>query len=333
MPVDTLWTVAGAVLVAVFGILAALFLLGVDRIVTARMQARIGPPLSQPLTDIRKLFTKENVVPANAIPWLFNAAPLIALASAITILLYIPVGGFPPVLAGGGDLILVMYLLTIPALALVAGGFASGSPYATVGAQREMVTMIAYEFPLAVVIIAIAWKLAAAGIPLPFTLASIQAYPIWGLVGPLGMIGALILFLVLLIVTPAELSRIPFDTPEAETELAGGILVEYSGKNLALFTLTQGVKTVVMASLAVALFLPYRLSEVLPAPAIIQPVLDLLFYLVLVVLVAFVAVSLIRVSMARFRINQVVSVYWIYISLIGIAGLLLVMADHILRVV
>jgi formate hydrogenlyase subunit 4 len=193
--------------------------------------------------------------------------------------------------------------------------------------------MMAYEFPLAVVIIAIAWKLAASGITLPFTLASIQANPIWGLVGPLGMIGVLILFLVLLIVTPAELSRIPFDTPEAETELAGGILVEYSGKNLALFTLTQGVKTVVMASLAVALFLPYRLSAMLPAPAILQPVLDLAFFVILVVLVAFVSVSLLRVSMARFRINQVVSVYWIYFSLIGIGGMLLIMADHILGVV
>ena len=89
MPLDLLWTVAGAVLVGIFGILVALFLLGVDRILTARMQARIGPPLSQPLTDIRKLFSKENVVPANAIPWLFNLAPVVALASAITILLYI----------------------------------------------------------------------------------------------------------------------------------------------------------------------------------------------------------------------------------------------------
>jgi formate hydrogenlyase subunit 4 len=192
--------------------------------------------------------------------------------------------------------------------------------------------MIAYEFPLAVVIIALAWKLAVSGISLPFTLASIQANPVWGLVGPLGIIGVLILFVILLIVTPAELSRIPFDTPEAETELAGGILVEYSGKNLALYTLTQGVKMVVMASLAVALFIPYRLSAMLPAPAIVQPVLDLVFYLFLVVLVVFVSVSLIRVAMARFRINQVVSVYWIYFSLIGIAGMLLIMADHILGV-
>ncbi|NTV01056.1 MAG: NADH-quinone oxidoreductase subunit H, partial [Methanoregulaceae archaeon] len=123
----TPFIIIGAVLVAVFGIVVGLFLMGFDRIVAARMQARIGPPLTQPFTDIRKLLVKENVVPENAIPWLFNYAPIIALASVITILLYLPVGGFAPVLSNGGDLILVMYLLTIPALALVVGGFASGS--------------------------------------------------------------------------------------------------------------------------------------------------------------------------------------------------------------
>jgi formate hydrogenlyase subunit 4 len=226
-----------------------------------------------------------------------------------------------------------MYLLTIPALALVAGGFASGSPYATVGAQREMVTMIAYEFPLAIVIIAVAWKLALSGIAMPFTLASIQANPVWGLVGPVGVIGLLILLMVLLIVTPAELSRIPFDTPEAETELAGGILVEYSGRNLALFSLTQGVKTVAMASLVVALFFPYSLAATAGISGLPALVLNIIFYILLVTLVAFISVSVVRVSMARFRINQVVSVYWIYLSVAGLFGLLLVMADHLLGVV
>lgn len=324
---------AGAVLVAAFSIIIGLLLMGFDRIVAARMQARIGPPLTQPFTDVRKLLAKENVVPENAIPWLFNLAPIIALASAITILFYLPIGGFAPVLSGGGDLILVMYLLTLPALALVAGGFASGSPYATVGAQREMVTMIAYEFPLAIVVVAIAWRLAAAGISLPFSLATIEANPVWGLVGPLGAIGLLILLIVLLIVTPAELSRVPFDTPEAETELAGGILVEYSGKNLALFSLTQGVKTVAMASLVVALFFPYRLAAIAGISGFAGAVIDLLVYIVLITLVAFISVSVIRVSMARFRINQVVSVYWIYLAIAGLAGLLLVMVDQIMGVV
>jgi len=89
------------------------------------------------------LFTKENIIPENAIPWVFNLAPLVGLIGAISILLYIPIvpqidGGFAPLIPFGGDLILVLYLLMIPSLAMVIGGFASGSPYATVGAQREM---------------------------------------------------------------------------------------------------------------------------------------------------------------------------------------------------
>ena len=330
---DPVGIIIAAVLISVFSIIVGLFLMGVDRIAAARMQARIGPPLTQPFTDIRKLLAKENIVPDNAIPWLFHLAPVVALASGITILLYLPIGGFAPVLSGGGDLVLVMYLLTVPALALVAGGFASGSPYATVGAQREMVTMIAYEFPLAIVIITVAWKVAAAGVALPFTLASVQANPVWGLVGPLGVIGFLILLVVLLIVTPAELSRIPFDTPEAETELAGGILVEYSGKNLALFSLAQGVKTVAMSALVVAIFFPYSLAAVAGLAGIAGVALDILWFIALVTLVSFVAVSVIRVSMARFRINQVVSVYWVYLAVAGLAGLVLVMADHMLGVI
>ena len=86
----------GAVLIAVFSIIIGQLLMGFDRIVAARMQARIGPPLTQPFTDVRKLLAKENVVPENAIPWLFNLAPIIALASAITILFYLPIGGFTP---------------------------------------------------------------------------------------------------------------------------------------------------------------------------------------------------------------------------------------------
>ncbi|GAI24157.1 unnamed protein product, partial [marine sediment metagenome] len=70
----------------------------------------------------------------------------------------------------------------------------------------------------------------------------------------------LLLFITLAAVTPGELSKVPFDAPEAETELAGGILVEYSGRNLALFSLADAVKTIVMTSLTVALFFPYNIS-------------------------------------------------------------------------
>ena len=250
--------ILGAVLMAAFGILAGLWYSGLDRVLAARMQARIGPPVRQPFLDIRKLMAKENIVPANAIPWLFNGAPLVALAGAVTLLLYIPMSSFGclPVLGAYGDLVLIMYLLAIPALAMVAGGLASGSPYATIGAQREMVAMIAYELPLAATIIAFAWKLSRAGLANPFSLATLAATPVWTLVGPLGVIGVLLLLATMILVVPGELGRIPFDAPEAETEIAGGLIVEYSGRNLALLTLSLAVKTIVVMALIVALFFP-----------------------------------------------------------------------------
>jgi formate hydrogenlyase subunit 4 len=317
------WTIA----ISIFAIIVGLFLLGIDRKLAAHMQARIGPPLRQPFIDVRKLLLKENIVPANAISWLFNAAPFLALSASIVILLYLPLGSIYTPMSGFGDLVLVMYLLTVPALAMVAGGFASGSPYATVGAQREMVTMIAYELPLAMVVIGVAWRLWAAGVPDPFLLSSVAGNPVWTFVGPVGLIGILLLIFVLAVVTPAELSRIPFDTQEAETELAGGLLVEYSGRNLALFYISQAVKTLVMGALIVALFIPWNISSFVAMPAAAAVVADLAFFLVKVILVMFVVVTLVRVGMARFRINQVVTVYWVYVSIIGLAGILLMMID------
>lgn len=326
--------ILGAVLMAAFGILAGLWYSGLDRVLAARMQARIGPPVRQPFLDIRKLMAKENIVPANAIPWLFNGAPLVALAGAVTLLLYIPMSSFGclPVLGAYGDLVLIMYLLAIPALAMVAGGLASGSPYATIGAQREMVAMIAYELPLAATIIAFAWKLSRAGLANPFSLATLAATPVWTLVGPLGVIGVLLLLATMILVVPGELGRIPFDAPEAETEIAGGLIVEYSGRNLALLTLSLAVKTIVVMALIVALFFPWNLSPLLGIAAPPLALLtDTLFFILKTLVVLFFSVTLIRISVARFRINQIVNVYWKALGALSILGLIMIMADSFIR--
>ena len=236
--------------------------------------------------------------------------------------------GFPPLLSNMGDLILILYLLIIPSLAMVIGGFASGSPYATVGAQREMATMIAYEFPLAIIIISIAWKLSLEGVTNVFALSSIASAPIWSSAGPIGFIGFIILLIILIIVTPAELSKIPFDSPEAETEIAGGILVEYSGRNLAMFYLTDGVKTIVMASLIVALFFPYNLSPLFGFVSYSAFAVDIVFYLVKVFLVILFSVTLIRVAVARLKIDQIVYTYWVPLTLLSLVGLICIMWDQ-----
>jgi len=323
--------IIGAIVIAFLGVILGLFYKGIDRKLAARMQARVGPPIRQPFMDFFKLMIKENIVPQNAVPWIFNGAPIMALVSSITILLYLPVGSIPPLLSGYGDIVLIIYLLILPAIGMVMGGFASGSPYANVGAQREMVMMMSYELPLVTAVIALGWKLSQVYPQLNiFSLAVINAHPIWGLVGPLGFIGAILLFITLAAVTPGELSKVPFDAPEAETELAGGILVEYSGRNLALFGLADAVKTIVMISLTVALFFPYNISHLLALSGAFALIADVLFFLIKMFLVMFVEVTFIRVAVARLKIDQVSFAYWVPVAIIGLLGLMLIVLDTII---
>lgn len=324
---NALWQ---AILVLLGGGAIAFLYKGLDRKLAARLQGRIGPPLRQPLLDVGKLLVKENVVPRTALPWLFRAAPFAAFIASVTALLYIPVGTLAPVLGGYGDLILLLYLLAVPALAMALGGLASGSPYAVVGAQREIVMMMSYEFPLAIAAVGVAWRLAAEGISPAFSLGSIVANPVWGLVdSPLGWIGLAFLFVALLVVTPAELSKIPFDIPEAETEIAGGLLVEYSGVNLALFYLADVIKTVVMGGLVVALFIPYGIAAPLGVAGVGGRILDILFFLVKLFAVVFLSVTVIRVAFARLKVDQVARLFFLPTTVLALVGLFLLVLDKV----
>lgn len=323
--------IIGAIIITFLGVVIGLFYKGIDRKLAARMQARVGPPLRQPFIDFFKLMIKENIVPENAVPWIFNGVPIMTLVSSISILFYLPISNISPLLSGYGDIILIIYLLTLPAVGMVVGGFVSGSPYANIGAQREMVMMMSYELPLVTTVVALGWKLSQVYPQLNvFSLAIINAHPIWGLVGPLGFVGAILLLVTLAIVTPGELSKIPFDVPEAETELAGGLLVEYSGRNLAIFSLADAVKTIVMTSLTVVLFFPYNLSPLFALSGVFALIIDLLFFLVKLLLAMFMEVTFIRVAVARLKIDQVSYAYWVPLLLIGLLGLALIALDTII---
>jgi NADH-quinone oxidoreductase subunit H len=320
-----------AVLVLIGGYFGMLYR-GIDRKLVAHMQGRVGPPIVQPFRDVRKLLMKENIIPEGAISWLFNAAPFLALISTGSLLLFIPLFGQPALLGTYGDVILVLYLLIIPSLAFVLGGFASSSPYATVGAQREMIIMMSYEAPLAVVALGIAWRISHVTAANPFLMSTITEYPIWSLLGPVGVIGALLMLFTLIVVTVGEAAKVPFDIAEAETEIAGGLLVEYSGRNLSLFYLSDVIKAFAMSSLVVALFIPYNLSPLLGITATVGGgIIDGLFFLVKVFAVMFISISLIRAGMARFKISQASTVYVLAMTTVALVGLLLVWADFVIR--
>jgi NADH-quinone oxidoreductase subunit H len=271
---------------------------------------------------------KESIIPDCAVSWLFKAAPFICLITSALLLLYIPLFGLPALLGGFGDALLVVYLLILPSLALAVGGFASSSPYATVGAQREMVTLMSLEFPLAIAIVSLGWRIGRVTTADPFMFSTIAEHPIWSLVGPLGIVGALILVFTLMVVTSGKGAKVPFDAAEAETEIAGGILVEYSGRNLCLFYIADIIKAFAMASLVVALFIPYNLSPLIEiGTPVLAGIVDGLFFLVKVLAVMFIGISLIRTAMARFKISQVSWVYIIAMTLIGLVGLILIAVD------
>ena len=313
------------------GAVVGLLYLGIDRKIVARMQGRIGPPIVQPYLDVSKLLMKESIIPGGALRWLFQFSPVMCVMGSAALLLYIPLFGQPALFEGSGDAILIIYMLTIPSLALVAGGFASSSPYASIGAQREVVIMIGYEFPLSVVVVSLAWRIMQVTDINAFSLATMAQYPIWDLVGPLGFVGALLLLFSLIIVTPGELGRVPFDVAEAETELAGGIVVEYSGRNLALFYIGNAIRGFAVLSLVVALFFPYGIAGALGITGAMPVALvDGVFFLVKVLAVMFVAVAVIRASMARLKVDQASILYLLIMTMVSLVGLLLVWADFMI---
>ncbi|MBE5996466.1 MAG: NADH-quinone oxidoreductase subunit H [Lachnospiraceae bacterium] len=298
----------GLLFVCIIGLLLA----GVDRKVLARMQKRVGPPLIQPFYDFLKLMGKETIVPHAANKTVFLAAPVIGFASLVVTMLFIPVFGYSA-FSGSGDLIVILYLLTIPAVALIVGGSASGSPYAGIGISREMVTMMSYEFPLIMVLLAIAKK--AGGAKLLFSLTDIVA---WQQANGSGIFHVALIpaALALLLIIPAEVGTQPFDVAEAETEICEGPLIEYSGAPLAMFKLNTAMKMFVMTSLFTCLFFGGIDTGIVAVNALIL--------VAICIALTILCMTLIHAVTARLKIEHLFKFYWTFVAGLALCSLILV---------
>ena len=289
-------------------------LVGIDRKLVARMQKRVGPPILQPFYDFFKLCGKETIVPAAASRTTFLAAPLVGLAALVVIQLFIPIHGFAA-FNGMADVIVILYLLLIPALSAILGAAASGSPYAGIGLSREMVTIIACELPLVLVLLAIARTVGnAMGTGLCFSMNAIAEYQAanGSLITKASMIPAAIAFAM---VIPGETGSHPFDTAEAETEICEGMLAEYSGAPLAVYKLSHYVKVLTMTSLFVALFFGGIGTGIVAV--------DGLIVFVLCVIATALFISLVHAVTARLKIEQVFKYYWTVVSGLALVSLVL----------
>ncbi|RKY24472.1 MAG: hypothetical protein DRP79_07740, partial [Planctomycetota bacterium] len=190
----------GLLFTAVVGMLAT----WVDRKVSARVQYRVGPPWYQPFMDFLKLLGKETILPRGASRAAFLAAPLIGLAGVTLVSTILWVAN----LYGKGflgDLIVVLYLLALPPLAVIMGGAASGSPLASLGASREMKLMLGYELPF---ILAVVVAILKSGNSIAITgIINSQAQNGAFLVSISGFIA----FIVAILCMQAKLAVVPFD--------------------------------------------------------------------------------------------------------------------------
>lgn len=305
-----------------FSCFMGLLLAGIDRKIVAKMQRRVGPPLAQPLYDFFKLVGKDHIIPRGASRKAFILAPILGIVSVITISLFIPIFGynFKPDTA---DVIVIIYLLTIPAVSLIMGGSSSGSPYAGVGISREMVTMLSYELPLVIVLLAVGAK---AGFALngnvTFSLAKIQEYQAANgiMLFQWSLIPAAIAFL---LVIPAEVGSVPFDVAEAETEICEGPLVEYSGFYLGMYKLTQSVKMFIMASLFIALFIGGKGFGTITGNDIVNLLLNIILLIILCIAVVAISISFIKGVIARIKVEQTLKFFWTIPTGLALLSLLL----------
>jgi len=324
---ENFWVLLSAkvlgLIVVVLGV--ALVVIYAELKVMAHMQSRIGPYFAggrwgwaQPLADAFKFLQKEDLVPAAADRKVFKIAPMVALMGTIGVFVIIP---FSPTLIAQDLDLGIFYALAIGSLstlAMLMAGWASANKYSLMGGLRAAAQMIAYELPLVLAVVGVVIQ---AGTMSMVGIVEAQAEPVFHLGGvgihlPYALQGQIIGLFIFMAATLAELSRIPFDMPIAESELVFGYLTEYSGIRFTMFFLGEYAGMFAMSAIAATLFLggyylPGLDSGVF-GPVILMGKVGFLVFLML----------WFRITWPRLREDQLQSFAWkwlIPLSLVNIA--------------
>ncbi len=284
----------GFIFTAAVGLVAS----WIDRKVTARVQWRVGPPWYQPLIDLVKLSIKEITIPKSSSKTLFMASPFIGLSAVILASTFLWLSNIEVMPSGfRGDLIVILYLLTLPAISLMLGASASGNPLASVGLSREIKLMLSYELPFILVLTVPIIK--SNGLLRLHELLTYQAMN-----GAfISSLSGILSILVAIFCMQAKLGLVPFDAGEAETEIMAGTHIEYSGILLAIFKLT---KTMMMVALPLFLI------------TVFWGGFSIWKYVVLLVVII-----LMRNTNPRVRVDQAMRFFWGKMTLIAVIAVFL----------
>jgi NADH-quinone oxidoreductase subunit H len=264
------------------------------RKVSALVQYRVGPPVYQPAADVMKLMGKEILIPQDAHRIVFVAAPLVGLSGVLLLstILWLATAQITYV----GDIVVAMYLMILPSLALILGSSASGSPHAALGASREMKLVLSYELPLVLALLVVIVKTAGRVEPgEQLSLAAIAQHT------PVLSISGFLAFLAALLCVQAKLGFVPFDIAESETEVAGGVMIEYSGALLGIWKLMQ---TIMLVALPLFLIVAFLGGINLSGWSFLWGIGKYVLVLVLVILI--------KNTNPRVRIDQAMRFFWLY---------------------
>jgi formate hydrogenlyase subunit 4 len=280
-------------------------LVGLIRWMKARLQNRRGAPFWQPYLELRKLFGKEVVVSRNA-SWLFRAAPFVIFASTVAMTALVPVLAAPLPFDAMGDLVVLVYLLLLGTFFLALAGLDPGSAFGGMGASREVTVAALAEPTVALAVFALA--LGAGSTNLGRIVVSTLADPARA-VSP----GHLLAFAALFIVTLAETGRLPVDNPATHLELTmihEAMILEYSGRYLALLEWAAATKLLIFFALLGNLFVPWGVARTLTPEALLVALGA--FLLKLLVLATTVAGFETCVAKLRlFRVPELLSVSFV----------------------
>lgn len=304
---------------AIFAIILTLaaYLVLAERRILARIQDRRGPNrtgpfgLLQPVADVIKMLTKEDVRPAAADNWLFSLAPAMAAIPAIMMFAVIPWGA--PLAVAGREVPLVvadlnvglLFFLALSSIAVYSvalGGWASNSKYSLLGGIRGLAQLISYELSMALSIVPVVMLARS------FSLADIvnaQRDMPFVVYQPLA-------FVIFLISIAAECRRIPFDLPEAESELVAGFHAEYSGMRFGLFFVGEYINVIALGGLAATFFLGGWHGPFLP---------PLIWFLIKVLLFAFFFIWM-RGTLPRLRYDQLMHFGWKVLTPLALLNIL-----------
>jgi NADH-quinone oxidoreductase subunit H len=291
-------TILNIILTVFLAFIIGMFFLGLSRKIMARIHWRYGPPITQPVIDIIKLFSQKSMSHGS----LFNFGIILSLAGSIVLVLFLPLGKICP-LSNSGGLLVILYIMLISPLGIALSGGEAANPNTSIGISRKFILALGYEVPLLLIFLAVMTHYNTISI---FEIVITQIQTGWSLVSlPLLLSG-----IAYILILPAVLGVRPFEIIQAPQEISSGPMVEYGGKFLALATIQHAFNVFIGISLFVNLFLGGAGNP---------------GYFFLKMLVVFIIVLFINAVFPRFRIEQAIRYLWRWPTLLAFVGLIIVL--------